>query len=105
VGARALVIAGALVAGCAGPDPRIERVEITPPRLPGHVRVDLVVVNQSGGHGQVQVELQIRSTRPARTVAAERVVEMEGHQRIELMVDIPAPEADYVAQAQAVYPD
>jgi hypothetical protein len=105
VGARALIIAGALGAGCAGPDPQIERVEVVAPRLPGHVRVDLVVINHSGGHGEVQVEIRIRSTSPARTVAAEREVEMAAHQRIELTVDIAAPEADYVVEAHAQYPD
>jgi len=105
VGARALVIAGVLAAGCAGPDPQIDRVEIAAPRLPGHVRVDLVVVNGSGGHGEVQIQIQLRSARPPHTVSAERTLELEGHQRLELTVDVPAPDGDYVAEARAQYPD
>lgn len=105
MGPRALAIAAAVVLGCAGPDPRIERVEIVALRRPGTIRVSLAVVNRSAGHGQVQIKIRLRSTDRAHTLAAERALEIDGHQRLDLTVDIPAPGADYVAEASAVYPD
>jgi hypothetical protein len=105
VGARSLATVGAVFLGCAGPAPAIEHVEVAAPRLPGRVRVALVVVNHSGGHGQVQIEIALRATRPGRTVVTERPLELDGHQRVELTVDIPAPDGDYVVEARAIYPD
>ena len=102
---RALAVAAAVLVACAGPDPRIERVEIVAPRVPGTIRVSLAVVNRSGGHGQVQIEIHLRNTRTADALEADRSLELDGHQRLELIVDIPAPEAEYVADARAVYPD
>jgi hypothetical protein len=110
VGARAVAaltaaaVAGAIAAGCAGPAPAIERVEVVEPRLPGHVRVELVVANRSGGHGQVQLEISLWAG-PGRTLTDERPLELDGHQRLELTFDIAAPDADYVATARAIYPD
>jgi hypothetical protein len=106
VGARALVTLGALLTGCAGPDPRIERVEIVAPRLPGHVRVHVAVVNRSSGHGQVQIELRLTSRSSPRTLAAGRPLELDGHERVELAIDVSAPDGgDYAAEAHVRYPD
>jgi hypothetical protein len=105
VGARALAILVATLVACAGPDPAIERVDIVAPRLPGQVRVELVVVNRTGGHGQVQIEIRLRDARSRGEVAAERPLEIAGHQRLELIVDIPAPDGEYTAEARALYPD
>jgi len=69
------------------------------------VRVDVVVVNRSGGHGQVQLELRLTSTSPPRTLAAERSLELDDHERLELTIDIPAPDGDYAAAAHVLYPD
>jgi hypothetical protein len=103
--ARALAILCAALVACAGPDPGIERVDILAPRLPGHVRVGLSVVNRSGGHGQVQIEIRLRDARARRELAAERTLEIDGHEQLELVVDIPAPDGDYTAEARALYPD
>lgn len=105
MGARPLAVVGAVLVGCAGPDPRIERVAIVAPQLAGHVRVDLMVVNRSRGHGQVQIEIRLQRTSDPRSLAADRTLELDGHQQLELTVDIPAPDGDYVAQARAFYPD
>src|ERR1044071_8490955 len=105
MGARALAVAAAVLLGCAGPEPQIERVEVVAPRQPGSVRVAVVVVNRSGGHGEVQIKIRLRSADRAHTLAAERALEIEGHQRLDLTVDIPAPDGDYIAEANAVYPD
>jgi hypothetical protein len=105
VGARAVAIIAVVVLGCAGPAPGIERVEVVKPQRPGCVRVELVVVNRSGGHGEVQIEILLRTARPGRMLTADRSLELDGHQRLELSVDIPAPEGDYVAEARAIYPD
>ena len=105
MGARALAILAAALVACAGPDVRIERIEIIAPRLPGHVRVELVVVNRNGGHGQVQIEIQLRNARSRGVLAAEHALEFDGHQRVELIVDIPAPDGEYTAEARTLYPD
>lgn len=105
MGARALAAAAALAMACAGPDPYIERADIVAPRLPGTVRVALVVLNRSAGHGEAQIKIRLRTRDGAHVLAAERSLELDGHQRLELIVDIPAPEADYVAEAYGVYPD
>lgn len=105
MGARTLAAAVVVLLGCAGPDPHIERVEIIAPRQPGKVRVSLVVLNRSAGHGQVQIKTRLRSTNPAHELATESELELDSHQRLELIVDIPAPEADYIAEAEAMYPD
>lgn len=110
--ARALIGAAVLV-GCAGPDPAIERVAIVAPRLAGRVRVELVVVNRSGGHGQVEVEIRLRprdavpGTVPAIVpgIVIDRPVELDAHERAELTVDVPAPDGDYTADARVQYPD
>ena len=105
MGARAVAVVAMVVLGCAGPAPGIERVEVVQSHRPGCVRVELVVVNRSGGHGQVQIEIMLRAARGGRTLTAERPLELDGHQRLELSVDIPAPDGDYVAEARAIYPD
>jgi hypothetical protein len=105
VAARALAILAAALVACAGPDPAIERVDVLAPRLPGHVRVELAVVNRSGGHGQVQIEIRLRDARSRRELAAVRMVEIDGHERLVLIVEIPAPDGDYTAEARALYPD
>jgi hypothetical protein len=101
---RAVAIAAAVLAGCGGPRPSVESVELVEPHLPGCVRVQLVVVNRAGGHGEVQIEITLRA-RSGNTLAAEHPMELDGHQRLELDVDIPAPEGDYLVQARALYPD
>jgi hypothetical protein len=105
MGARAIAAVAVIATACAGPDPRIERVDIVAPRRPGTVRVALVVLNRSGGHGEVQIKIRLRTPDGAHALAAERSLELDGHQRLDLTVDIPAPEADYVAEAYGVYPD
>ena len=105
MGARALAAVAALAMACAGPDPRIERVAIVAARQPGTVRVVLVVLNRSGGHGEVQLKIRLRTPDGTHTVAVERSLDLDGHQRLDLTVDIPAPEADYVVEADSVYPD
>ena len=105
MGARALAAAAAIAMACAGPDPAIERVDIVAARKPGTVRVALVVVNRSAGHGEAQIKIRLRTRDGAHVLAAERSLELEGHERLDLTVDIPAPEADYVAEASGVYPD
>jgi hypothetical protein len=105
MGARALAAAAAMAMACAGPDPWIERVDIVTPQLPGTVRVALVVLNRSAGHGEAQIKVRLRTRDGAHVVAAERSLELDGHQRLDLTVDIPAPAADYVAEASGVYPD
>jgi hypothetical protein len=108
VGTRALAVVAATVValvGCAGPDPMIERIDLVAPRLPGHVRVELVVVNRSGGHGQIQIEIRLREARSGRELAAEHPLELDAHQHVELIVEIPAPEGAYTAEARALYPD
>jgi hypothetical protein len=91
--------------GCAGPDPRIEHVDIVASRRSGTVRVALVVVNRSAGHGQVQIKIRLHSNDGAHTLAAERALDIDSHQRLDVTMDIPAPDADYVAEASVVYPD
>ena len=103
--ARALALVGVLVAACAGPDPVIERVEVVGSRQPGYVRVELDVANRSHGHGQVQIDIWLRSGSPPHTLAAERSLELDDHQRLELAVDIAAPDGHYTAEARAIYPD
>ena len=105
MGPRALAAAAALAMACAGPDPRIERADIVAPRRPGTVRVALVVVNRSAGHGQAQIKVRLRTPDGAHALAAERSLELDGHQRLDLTVEIPAPEADYLVEATGVYPD
>ena len=68
-----------------------------------------VAVVQSRSTGDCRAggtrSVRLRSSDGAHTLAAERTLEIDSHQRLDLTMDIPAPDADYAAEAFAVYPD
>jgi hypothetical protein len=106
VGARTLIAAGfVLVAACAGPDPAVTRVAVTPSPQAGDTRVVIELVNRSSGHGQVEVQIELREATTGAVVVAERMLELADHQRAELVVDVETPAGSYSASARVHYPD
>lgn len=109
MGPRALIAASfALLAACAGPDPLVERVAVTPSPQPGRTRVTVDLVNRSTGHGQVQVRIELHDTTSGAPIIAERTIELVEHQRTQLVTDIETPAGPFPASAATVraqYPD
>jgi hypothetical protein len=106
VGARALIAAScALVAACAGPDPGVEHVAVMPSPQAGETRVIVDLVNRSHGHGQIQVNIELRDTSTGNVIPTERLLELGDHQRAQLVADVETPAGSYVASVRVHYPD
>lgn len=104
MGARTLIaIAAAAVAACTGPDPSATVRAVAPSPQPGHERVTVDVAN-SGRHGEVTLELTLRG-RTGAVIRETRNLEMDGHQRLSLVIDVAAPLDTYAATVVAKYPD
>jgi hypothetical protein len=99
VGPRALILA--LLVGCAGPQPSIDRVEVGASPLAGHVRVTGRLLNRAG-HGTVEVHITLHG---AVTLRADHTIDVEDHQTVELAIDVAAPPGAYTADATAEYPN
>jgi hypothetical protein len=106
--ARALrwlvMLALAATAACAGPDPVVEHATVGPSPQPGCMRVTALVRNRGRGHGQIEVEVVLRDRAARRTIHADRELELEAHETVELSADIPAPPGSYDVVATAKYP-
>ncbi len=98
------VIAALALAACSGPRPRVDVVEIEAAPAAGYERVTLAVRNESGGHGEIELTITLRGA-SGRRIEETRELELDAHQRLELVVDIAAPPDTYTAAVSAVYPD
>lgn len=106
MGARALIAASfALVPACAGPDPGVEHVAVMRSPKPGDTRVTVELVNRSSGHGQIQVEIELRDASTGNVILTERVLELGDHQRVQLVADVETPPGSYWASVRVQYPD
>jgi hypothetical protein len=86
----ALAFAGAIAAAaCAGPRLTASDVRVVPSPLPGHQRVQAMLVNR-GGKGEAKVVVRLRDA-AGRTVSANHTVEFERKETVELVLDVPAP--------------
>ena len=97
------MIAVALVAACAGPEPSARIVTVAPSPEPGHERVAIAVHN-AGGEGEITLEVTLRAP-GGRSIRKTETVDLEAHERLSLTVDVPAPPDDYTATVSAKYPD
>ena len=102
MGARAL-IALALAAACAGPDPSAHVVAVVPSPEPGHERA-VIAVHNAGAGGEITLEVTLRAP-GGRSLRESKAIDMEAHEQLSLTIDIPAPPGDYTATATAKYPD
>lgn len=91
-------------AGLACGGPRVHVTDVHQHRAgQGLVRVE-AVLNNSGGAGQVTLQVRLRDRRSGRTVAASRKVEVERRERQDAIIDVPANAGDYTAEVIAIYP-
>jgi hypothetical protein len=101
------VLASALLVGCGGPRPAIERVEGIP-QTEGRVRVVVTLQNRSGGDGQVAVTVTLRDRASHAVVGRQEwPVDLHPRERVTLAVDMVAggpPGAEITAEAVARYP-
>lgn len=105
MGTRTLIGCCVALAACAGPRPEVDASSVSvAASLPGYQRVELVLHNRNGGHGEVAVDITLRGA-SGRVVKATRLVELRAHETIELATDIAAPADQYTANAEASYPD
>lgn len=108
MGARTLTAAAALAAalatavgGCAGPRVDASDVRVAPAPRPGMQRVQATLRNR-GGKGEVKAKVRLRAG--DRLYNAEQSVDVERGDRVELVVDVPAPPGDYTAAVSIDYP-
>lgn len=99
--ALAFVIALAALA-CAGPRVTASDVRVLPSPLPGHQRVQATLVNR-GGKGEAKVVVRLRDA-AGRTVSANHTVEFERKERVEMVLDVPAPPGTYTAELELTFP-
>lgn len=78
---------------CRGPDPIVERQTLEPfDRGTKVFRVEAVIVNRSGGDGQIEVEATLVRRRDGEVVArADREVELHAGERQTVVVELPRP--------------
>jgi hypothetical protein len=97
-----LALAGLLAAGCRGPKPQVESYDVSA-GAPGTI-VSVVVANASGGEGQAEVEVTLRSD--GRIVAREeRAVTLYAHERATVLVPVPTPyRRELAVEVRARYP-
>lgn len=96
------VLAACATLGCGGPRVQVSDVREHQTRT-GVVRVEAVLQN-SGGAGQVKLHVRLHDRRSGRAIAASRTVEVERHERLDTVIDVPANAGDYTATVTAVYP-
>jgi hypothetical protein len=94
----------AVVIGCAGPRPEVDRVSVARSPVAGRMRVEAEVRNQSGGTGEIDVQVELRDVRGGPPIEAERTVELAGHGVTHFVADVEAPPGDYHAAVHARYP-
>ncbi len=105
MGARTLIGCCLVLAACAGPRPEVDASSVSvAASQPGYQRVELVLRNGGGGHGEVAVDITLHGA-SGRVIKATRMIELRAHQTIELATDIAAPVDQYTASAEASYPD
>jgi hypothetical protein len=93
-----------LIAGCAGPRPRVEEVVLHPPATPGEpYRVEAVVRNTGRGNGEVRVLFHLTSVTGER-FAEEKDVDLGAGETARVVAEISAPPGAYIPEAQAQYP-
>ena len=102
--ARSAIVA-LLLAGCLGPKPEVESVDVA--RLEGTVAlVTIVLRNRGTGDGQAAVDVTLRARTSRDVVArAELLVELHPRERLRLSRKLRVASAeDLVAEAEARYP-
>lgn len=99
---RALILIA--LAACAGPRPEARVLSVAPSPQPGDQRVMVDLTNHSGGKGEIELRVVLRSA-AGTEVAAEQTVELKAREHLVLAVDVPAPPGVYNANATAEYPD
>ena len=104
---RALVavLAGLVLAGCAGPRPEVRSAEVAPP-VKGLSVVTVVVANRSGGEGQVELKVTLRDGTGSVVAREERSLELQGNETVTLVMELRVPDGaqGLRVHAEAVYP-
>ena len=100
----ALGLAAMLVVGCVGPRPHVRSAEVASPE-DGKATVTVVITNDGGGDGQVEVKVTLRDGE--RVVARDdKTTELKGRETLTLVMEISVPDdaGSLSVEAEAVYP-
>jgi hypothetical protein len=103
IGSRLLVVTLAMVGGCRGPRPSVQNVKVASEWAPGFQRVTAVGVN-AGGEGQARLKVRLRDARSDLVIESDKQVDLQRHDRVEVVIDVPAPAGEYVPEVEAEYP-
>lgn len=90
-------------AACAGPRVEASDVRVTASPLPGHQRVQATLTNR-GGKGEAKVVIRLRNTTTGQILSANHTVELDRNDRVEMVVDVPAPARSYTAELDVTFP-
>ena len=100
--ARVAAVAAGLLA-CTGPQVSVGDIRCRPSPVPGAQRVEATLVN-AGGQGEVKVAVRLREQTDGRIFGADRTVQIRKHERLELVVDVPAPSGAYAPILEVEFP-
>lgn len=101
----AVVLAGLLLAGCAGPRPEVRSAEVAPPQE-GTAVVTVIVANRGGGDGQIELKVTLRDGSGAVVAREERSLELQGKETVTVVMELRVPDGvqGLRVEAEAVYP-
>lgn len=100
----ALLLALIVTAACLGPKPQVRSAEVAPPE-DGKATATIVIVNQGGGDGQVEVKVTLRDG--DRVVGrADHTAELKARETITVVLEIDVPDdaRSLEVEAEVVYP-
>jgi hypothetical protein len=93
-----------LTTACLGPKPQVRSAEVAPPEN-GKAKATVVIVNDGGGDGQVEVKVTLRDG--DRVVGrADQTAELKSRETITVVLEIDVPDDARAleVEAEVVYP-
>jgi hypothetical protein len=74
-----------------------------PSPAPGCTRVEATLQNR-GGRGEVKVKARLQDRATGRVFEDGRTVDLNAHERLDFVLDVPSPPGDYAATVTAAWP-
>ncbi len=100
------VLATLWVTQCSGPRPvLLGPASLQAPEQPGEAyRVEAAIHNAGIGHGEARATVRLVDVRSNAAYQTQTSVQLEPGETAKIVVDIPAPMADYRPEVQVEYP-
>jgi hypothetical protein len=100
------VVAVVWVSQCSGPHPSVDGApRVTAPVQPGDsYKVEAAIRNDGPGHGEARVTIRLIDTASGQAYEKQEPVDLEHGETARVIVEIPAPVADYRPEVEVVYP-